>query len=389
MTGHRFTDAADLAGTRITRDGYLAAEVRCARTGCQTYLGTELGLLDAEPVTVYRPPEVVFAKDSLATFAGKPVTVDHPAEPVTADSWKQHAVGEIGDEVARDGETVRVGIMVRDAAAIAAIRDGKRQISMGYSTPIKMQDGIAPDGTPYQAVQAGPITINHLALVDAARGGAALRIGDHDDAGKDRAAWGATPISHADRKGDIMPDTLQPVVVGDKAVQVSAVDAAILDAFKAQAEKALADAKAEHDKAIAAKDAEIEKLQGKLDAANEKVLDDAALDKRVADRADLIGKAKTITKDVDTAGLSDAAIRKAVVAAKLGDAAIKDKSDAYIEARFDVLAEDAAKGDPVADVLASGTTTKDADLTVADKAYAENIAYLQNAHRTAPEKKEA
>jgi hypothetical protein len=72
-------------------------------------------------------------------------------------------------------------------------------------------------------------------------------------------------------------------------------------------------------------------------------LDDADLDKRVAARADLITKAKAIAKDVKTDGLSDAAIRKAAVTAALGDAAVKDKADAYIDARFDILVEDARR----------------------------------------------
>lgn len=109
-------------------------------------------------------------------------------------------------------------------------------------------------------------------------------------------------------------------------------------------------------------------------------MSDTDLDVRVQARAELVGKAVSIAKDVETTGLSDADIRKAVVAAKLGDAAIKDKSDAYVEARFDVLAEDAAKGDPVLEAL------KDTKQPVTDAATAEAQAYAAYLADFNPEK---
>lgn len=100
-----------------------------------------------------------------------------------------------------------------------------------------------------------------------------------------------------------------------------------------------------------AKDAELAAKDAKIADMEKAALSDADLDAKVASRAELIGKAKAIAKDVAVTGLSDAAIRKAAVVAVLGDAAIADKSDAYIDARFDILCEDANKSDPVADAL--------------------------------------
>jgi uncharacterized protein len=384
MTDQHFTDAAPIVGTRMTADGYLVATVRCARTGCQDYLAAEVGLADDGIVRVYRPEAAVFDKASMATFAHKPVTVGHPNEPVTADNWRRYAVGDVGEEVARDGDFIRVSLTLMDADAIKAVRDGLREISMGYTTPIEMKDGTAPDGTAYQAVQTGPIRINHLALVDRARGGEQLRIGD--DA---QARWGASPIT-IDRKDVNMADAVKTRTVLIDGLSVETTDAGAqalekLNKTIADKDTALAQKDAAHDKAIAAKDAEIETLKGKLDAANEKILDDAALDKRVADRTELIGKASAIAKDVKTAGLSDAAIRKAVVQAKLGDKAVTEKSDAYIEARFDVLAEDAAKGDPFAKAMNGGPKLV-GDANEADQAYAKHVADVSTAYRGAAQK---
>ena len=124
---------------------------------------------------------------------------------------------------------------------------------------------------------------------------------------------------------------------------------------------------------LAAKDVELAAKDAKIAEMAKATLSDADLDAKVAARADLIGNAKAIAKDVETTGLSDAAIRKAAVVAVLGDAAIAGKSDAYVDARFDILSEDAAKGDPVADALQTG-------VTVATDARAEYVKSLGTAY---------
>lgn len=373
----QFMDAlAPLGGTRITADGYMVGEVLCARTGCQQYLASDLGLASGGTVTVYRPEEVVFDKASLATFAGKPVTMGHPAEQVTADNWKSLAVGDIGTEVARDGEFVRVPYKIMDAAAIAAIQAGTREVSMGYTTGVEMRDGVAPDGTPYQAVQTGPIRINHLAIVPKARGGSQLRIGDG------AAQWGAAPLTLDEKDIRMSDNSLKTVVLGDKAVQVAAADVQTIEAFKADAAKVLADAKADHDKAMAAKDGEIIAKDKEIADLKAKVLDAAALDKLVQDRADLIEKAKAIFADVETAGKPAVDIKRAAVVAKIGDVA-NGQSESYIDAMFDILAS-AEKSDPVKAALKDGQPPAKGSADI----YAQRDAALANAWRATPKQKE-
>lgn len=365
----QFTDAATLSGTRKTSDGFLVADAYAVRTGIQLYAGKEVGLVDRDVVRVWRPEAEVKDAKSLATFSHAPVTLGHPAEMVTADNWAALAKGEVSTEATWDGNKIRLPLIVKDAAAIAAIESGTRELSAGYTCQLDFTDGVTPDGDAYDAIQRG-IRINHLAIVTKGRAGSDCRIGDGAD------TWGASPVSTADMKGSHMADTLQTVVLGDQAAQVAVADAPKIEAFKAASAKALSDAQVDHAKAIADKDAELAKLQAKLDDATGKVLTDAALDARVQARADLIGKAKMIAKDVATTGLSDAAIRKAAVVAALGDAAIAGKSDAYIDARFDILAEDAAKGDPVAKALAD--VTKGTDRTTI---YQKRDSDLANAWR--------
>jgi hypothetical protein len=109
----KFTDAATVAGTRRTGDGYLVADARIARTGIQAYLGSEVGKPDMSMVKVYRPGAEVFAEDTLKSAAHRPVTNNHPLEMVTSDNWKKYAVGQTGDEI---GESASISVSPRWSA---------------------------------------------------------------------------------------------------------------------------------------------------------------------------------------------------------------------------------------------------------------------------------
>lgn len=358
---HRFADAAPLGGIRRTRDGFLVAEAFVAREGIQVYSGREVGRPERDAVRVWRPRDEVMAPESVRTYSHAPVTLGHPDAGVTADTWAALAKGEVSTEAEwRDGK-LRLPLIVKDAAAIAAIEGGTRELSAGYVCALDWTAGTTPDGEAYDAVQRG-IRINHVAIVPRGRAGAECRIGDT------ASAWGASPITLSDRQEDRMSDPLKTVVLGDKAARVAAEDVPLFDAYKAAMDKRLADAEAEH-----------AKVEAERDALKAKVLSDTDLDRRVADRAALVAKARAIAPDLKPEGLSDAAIRKAAVVAKLGDAAIKDRSEAYIDARFDILAEDAAKTDPVADVIKDGTLRVGDAKAEAEKARAAHIKQIADA----------
>ena len=167
----------DAAHARIIDGGYLRAMPKIARTGIQLYHGRECGRDDVEKVRVYRPQDAVFSTDAVKSYTHLPVTLEHPGVAVDSSNWKKYAVGETGDEVLRDGGTVRVPMMLRDAAAIEAIKDGKNQISVGYSCDLEWVNGVTDDGDKYDAVQRN-IRGNHVAIVSTARGGPELKFGD-------------------------------------------------------------------------------------------------------------------------------------------------------------------------------------------------------------------
>lgn len=120
------------------------------------------------------------------------------------------------------------------------------------------------------------------------------------------------------------------------------------------AEAAVTDANAAHATALAAKDTELATKDAEIAALKAKVLDAAALDKLVTDRAKLINDAKRLVPDFDGTGKDAQAIKRGVVQAKCGDTAVADKSDDYVNARFDLLLESAGDTDTLRDHVLQG-----------------------------------
>jgi len=370
----KFTDRAQIGGMKETQDGYLVGSLRCARTGIQQYLGVELGLPTMDVISVYRPESEVFSRDSLASYANKPISDDHPPVNVDATNWKQYGKGDIGSDVVRDGEFVSVSYKIMDSDTIVKVKAGKSEVSMGYMAEIEFTDGVTPDGQAYQAIQKN-IRINHLAIVDRGRAGSECGFSDSANTLK----WGTSPItkvlgdSNVDLKTLIVDGlTVETTQEGLKAVNQ------IADA-KHAAIKALSDAQIAHDTAIAAKDAELAKRDAEIDMLKAAKLSDADIDAMVQARSDLLAKAKSVA-DADYTGLADSDIKKAAVVAKLGDAAINGKTEAYIDARFDILAELVDKKDPFATAMQDGKQTKVADHGQSE--YEQNILNRSNKVKT-------
>ncbi|NEK15702.1 DUF2213 domain-containing protein [Rhizobium leguminosarum] len=163
---------------RRTHDGYLTVNARVARAGnVQLYTGAEVGKPEMATVRVYRPADEVFDKSTMESFAHRPVTFGHPSQAVSAANWRDVAKGWSDGEVARDGEFIRVSMLLADADTIAAVENGTRELSMGYDCTLDWTSGQTAAGEAYDAIQRG-IRSNHIAVVEKARGGAELRIGD-------------------------------------------------------------------------------------------------------------------------------------------------------------------------------------------------------------------
>jgi hypothetical protein len=336
MTKMLFDSAFVLDGVRRTKDGYLAAYANVARTGVQRYKGYELGRPELDEVNVYRPPSEVFHKDALRSMAHRPVTLNHPSEVVDAKNWKRYAKGHTGDEILRDGDHVRVPMVLMDAEAIKAVEGGTRELSMGYSTDLKWTPGITEDGQRYDAVQT-EIRANHLALVPVARGGSNLRFGDADDPSNN-------PRGTTNMK-TIMIDGA-PINVGDElaATLINNKLKSLGDGFE-DMKKKKDDAEEEAKKAKAMADA----ATGEIAVLKKQVADAAItpekLDTLVEERKAVTDAASSLLpKDFAFTGKKLEDIRRAAVAVHLGDAAVKDMSDDAVAGAFTALTASAPKG---------------------------------------------
>jgi uncharacterized protein len=176
-----FYDTGHVATRTTTPEGYLQVTARAGRTGVQPYyVGVDFAadqlpetLRGKTEIGLLRPPEEVFSPQALASFELKPVTIEHPSEPVTAENVKDHQVG-IMSRVWGESDDVMAGLVVMDAEAIRQIEAGKTQVSLGYESDIDWTPGDGYDGVFRNIVG------NHIAIVDRARAGSAYRLLDAD-----------------------------------------------------------------------------------------------------------------------------------------------------------------------------------------------------------------
>jgi hypothetical protein len=164
-----FLDMVDLDKPEFeyTDSGFLRVKGAIARVGTMEYLNK-----DGDIYYQYVPPSTLFDEAHLKSIAGLPVTLFHPEVDVTPENYKTYSVGSVGDRVISrlDKGLIEVVFTIGDAEAIAKVKDGVNQLSMGYWAELE-EDMDNPD-TYIQTKRIG----NHIALVDKARGGDALKL---------------------------------------------------------------------------------------------------------------------------------------------------------------------------------------------------------------------
>lgn len=171
-------DRGSLRSPKTTPQGFLRVDGYPARTGIYEYRRAD-GTVQLE----LRPHEEVFHPDSLASYDAAPVTIEHPVDgEVNADNVRRHEVGSVAGAARADGDAVAAELVVKDAKAIKLVRAGKQELSPGSKIQLDETPGNDPRyATPknptgrYDAVQR-KIRVNHLAIVDRARGGSEMRL---------------------------------------------------------------------------------------------------------------------------------------------------------------------------------------------------------------------
>lgn len=231
----RFYTNEQLGRTQsLTPEGFLLiSDVPLARVGALLYADGEVPV-DAGPdgiIRVLRDPEEVFHPIAIASFAGKPVTNEHPPVKVSPENWRDYSVGVVldprrGDGIQYDNDFLFADLLITDKEAIKDVREGKRQVSAGYDAEYEQ---IRPgEGRQHQIVG------NHVALVDKGRCGPRCSIGDKHMASFRKSNSWADRIMQAHRTGDDSALVEELEKVGEMLGEVLLGDEEVVDPKEAK-----------------------------------------------------------------------------------------------------------------------------------------------------------
>lgn len=310
-------DRTEIKATR-TDEGYLVDTPIVGRVGIQLYKNAD-GTIRRE----LRPAEEVFHADSLKSFAGKPVTDEHPGEPVTAKNAKRLSVGTMQGEGKQDGDNVVAPIIIHDGEMIDKVmKGGKRELSLGYKVDLEETPGVW-NGQEYDAIQRN-IRVNHLAIVPRGRAGnARLNLDRHD------------AVSFNPQEENAMPENLSRIRL-DSGLEYQAAPEVVVEVEKLRSDKAeLTTHVDELQKQLDTVAAERDTLKSQVQSAD-KVRSDAleAARAEVKARAELDKVAETFK--VDGTGKTDREVKELVIKSVRTDADLTGKSDDYVNAAFDL-----------------------------------------------------
>lgn len=354
----------------------MAVRARAARTGVYQYGGSEVdpdnkhGLRDTELVNVLRDDSTVFDEKSVRSFIGKPVTDDHPADPVTTANWRDHARGTIMGAM-RDGDYLAFDLLLTDAEAIAKVDGGKRELSNGYSSDLEFGDFTAPDGTKCQARQKS-IFGNHVALVDRGRAGSECAIKDGF------AVCDALPSNILDSLTQESP-VPKIVLIDGLSVDVSNADIAATTITTLMTARDAANGKvAGLETQVATLTAEGQTKDAKITTLEQQVKDAKPTPAQLRDAGKALlvtaGKAKALGVTVSDE-MDEAAIMSATVSKQMGDAAKGWTAD-QIAASFAVLTKDTKVEHSGVQSIGSPTIIGDAAVQAEDAAYQRMVGRL-------------
>jgi hypothetical protein len=374
-------DVAPIEKYEVTPEGYLRTWATIARTGVQMYTDADGGVRRE-----YRPEEEVGSPESLASFAGKAVTFEHPPALLDSANTKDYQIGFSGTEVVYDNGFVRAVMTITDKDAIERIMRGDaKEVSAGYRVQFDPTPGIAENGEHYDGVQR-MIDGNHIAVVRRGRAGPQVKLHlDRLDAADPSLILHNedTPMTAQVNFDGVSFEVSEGIATSIAKEREDAK--ANLDMMKKKYDEMMAEAskmkeemdamqkemKGKCDAAEGRADAleqELESMKLELDAAKE-----VNLDSLVEERVALIDKARTaLDSEFDFAGKSAREVMEAAIKAVRGDALdLSERSDDYVQAMFDTLAElpraDSAATDELRKAVASIATPASAPSSYMEK----------------------
>jgi uncharacterized protein len=329
--------------------GFLHVNVTLCRSGIQEYVGRELGLTGNDAgkfFNVLRPPDEVTKQDSLDTYKNLVVTDEHPNERwVDLDNVKflqRGQVSNINIDNSQEEVHLKGSMVITDQGLIEKAQNGKVEVSLGYAFKLVAEDGVY-NGVPYQ-FKYTEMVANHLSVVSKGRCGSSCSITN-------------------DKKHDIIVDEIKKqqgvpvkVKINGKEFDVSdEVGAAIMAERKASTDME-ADMEKEKEEAHKSNDAlqaKVDTLEGKLSKANDSQMSDSDLNQMVTDRANLVAFARGVIGNDEMPDTTCPMAIKTAVVEKHFNISVDGKSDAYIDARYDMVQEDQVAADASVKKLAN------------------------------------
>jgi hypothetical protein len=380
-------DVAPIEKYELTPEGYLRAWATLARTGVQMYTDAD-GSIRRE----YRPESEVASPESLASFAGKAITLEHPPVLLDSANTKDYQVGFSGTEVVYDNGFVRAVMTITDEDAIERIMRGDaKEVSAGYRVNYDATPGVTDSGETYDGIQK-EINGNHIAVVRRGRAGPQVKL--HLDRLDAADPYLINSIEEPSMTAKVNFDGAEFEVTESVALAITKEreDAKMsFEDMKKKYDGMMSEAskmKEEMDAMEKEMKGKCDSIEGRADALAQEL--DAAkadleaakqvnVDSLVEERIALIDKARTsLDSAFDFTGKTAREIMEASIKVVRGDADLSERSDDYVTAMFDTLAEsprtDSAATEELRKAVASIASPASAPASYMDR--------IQNAWKT-------
>ncbi|MBC2148098.1 DUF2213 domain-containing protein [Listeria booriae] len=307
-----------------TAEGYLNLIAPVTKPGVFPYRRGD-GAMQMEA----KLPEELFSDSMIESLNSKPFTDDHPHELVTAANYKKYAKGTTHNDAQVRDNKLFVSLTVTDADTIKKIKNGKRELSLGFSADLIEQRGTY-DGVQYDSVQRN-MRVNHLALVDQGRVGpdAAIR--------GDSAAF---MIDSKDINNELGGNAMAKLVFDGKEIEVDPLVKANFETLESKLETATTRA-ASADKLEGERDSlkvQLDAKEKELADVKESALTEDKLDQAIAESIELRDSARVfLGDDYDFLGKTNREVKEAAIKTVNDSFKADGKSDDYVDAFFDSL----------------------------------------------------
>ncbi|TPR84871.1 DUF2213 domain-containing protein [Acinetobacter baumannii] len=317
-------DFAPSESTRsFTKEGYLkCVNVRLAKAPqVRQYYAYEFPSLEGysadQIINIYTPAEELFKPETIASFNGVDATDYHPPKnEINASNWKDYHIGYC-ENVRQEGDYLVGDLLIKDKISIDLIQSNERiEMSLGYGAMLVVEQGTAPDGTPYQAKFIN-FNGDHIALVKYGRCGGDCRIGDQKQTPPEGKTMEVIVNGMRFDIGDNKPfaDALkiqQEQLENLKAAKLKVGDKQFSIGDELNAVQAVVDQLHTDKTTLEQKVGDLEKNQ----------MTPEKLEQAATERAAVIADAKALVPTVKTEGCTCEQIKRDVIAAKAGDALV-------------------------------------------------------------------